>query len=167
MRKLRLLQQHLAKSTALQLNEDQLHVSSDNGTFSSKPGNPNLYLKHKAQILLTDYVGSAEGAALVITQFLNQYEPDRPEDALTFEVDILDANKVDLQFSLPLTQRIFAHTQGDETTLTHCKDYVEPQPSSGKVTIVINDQETASWDASQAEPEHCDDCTLDSYTLNS
>ena len=51
---------------------------------------------------------------------------DRAKDSVKFEADILDNKKVDLSFTLPLTERVIVKKQGDgQLLITHPP---EPQP---------------------------------------
>lgn len=160
MRKLALLRQFIMQSP-LALEESQLHVSSQSGTVSTRAGLKKIHINYPARVLIQDYTGTPEAAAYILKQFLDQYEPQRPDDAIKFIADILDSERVDLEFTIPLSGSVLVKEGEGETTLKHCKDPTEySYTGTGKLHVESEEEPIANWQATPPEQLPCTDCHL-------
>ena len=155
MKKPNSLREHLIASIpSLRHNPDRLLVFVDNGKIraTSAPGLSFEY-EYQLNVILTDFPGSPDAVSVPLLAWLlvNQSELltnlEKGKEGLQFEVDVLDANTVDLSLSLPLTERIIVKKQADGTLLiTHPE---EPQLTQHlpqtTVQLIGDDQVLAEW----------------------
>lgn len=128
------LRQHLESAIPeLRKNPDRMLVFIDNGTLraTAAPGLSFEYA-YTLNLIFTDFAGHPDSIAVPLFAWLlvNQRELmenlERAKDSVKFEADILDNKKVDLSFTLPLTERVIVKKQGDgQLLITHPP---EPQP---------------------------------------
>lgn len=127
MNKLNELRTHLLSLHHLNLKPDNLHTFIDepgqvtshanvlkNTGFganlpqpaapSAQPANQNFKMAYTASLVITDYADDFNVLAYELIQWLDTYEPERGETALTFQADILKVDLVDLQIQIKLTE---------------------------------------------------------------
>ena len=121
------LRQHLESAIPeLRKNPDRMLVFIDNGTLraTSAPGLSFEYA-YTLNLIFTDFAVPLF-AWLLVNQNELMANLDRAKDSVKFEADILDNKKVDLSFTLPLTERVIVKKQGDgQLLITHPP---EPRP---------------------------------------
>lgn len=113
MKKHLLLREHLvAAIPALQADPDRLLIFVDNGNLAGtyRPGASFEY-RYTLDLVLTDFAGSPEAVMVPLLQWLTRHQSEllanpANRDKLTFEVDVLADDLVDLAIKLPLTERV-------------------------------------------------------------
>lgn len=111
MKKLAALRKHLLESP-LGLEADQLVTFAENGKIFSYDGPDvgtgakNFQLHYEANIILQEYEAGPMALSFFILEWLKVHQPGRAPDALRFEADILDSEKVDLGFQIDLSEDI-------------------------------------------------------------
>ncbi|WP_313473960.1 phage tail protein [Stutzerimonas kunmingensis] len=122
MKKPEALRAHLlAAIPELKRNPDRLLTFVEQGSMRSTAA-PGLSFEYAYQlsIILTDFAGSPDGVAVALFAWVLRHQPElmtnleKGKDAIKFEADILDNNKVDLQITLPLTERVIVKKQSDD-----------------------------------------------------
>lgn len=119
----------LAAIPGLQSNPDRLLVFIDDGKLQSsyQPGLSFQYL-YTLSLVLTDFAGSPDSVMLPLLQWITRHQPEllanpSRRDDITFEVDVLANDVVDVTLKLPLTERVVVSAQGDGTLLiTHAAE---------------------------------------------
>nr|WP_300309220.1 phage tail protein [Halomonas sp.] len=111
MKKLHLLRKHMmAAVPALTRDPGRLLTFVEEGSIEFHRG-PNLSHEYAftAQLVLTDFAEDLDTVMLPLLQWLAEYQPDvDPNEALSFEAEILSNNAVDLALRLRLTERVIA-----------------------------------------------------------
>jgi len=117
------LREHLtAAIPELRKNPDRLLVFIDNGTLRSTAA-PGLSFEYSytLNLIFTDFAGHPDSIAIPLFAWLLVHQrelmenPNKAQDAVQFEADILDNKKVDLSITLPLTERVIVKRQEDGT----------------------------------------------------
>jgi len=117
--KLAALRAHLLASP-LGLKAEQIVTFAENGKIRSYDGvrNENFRVAYQANIILLEYEKGVMELTHVMLKWLHEHQPGLPDDALQFDADILDSEKVDLGFEIPLTEDILVTQEADGTRLT-------------------------------------------------
>lgn len=113
MKKPQQLRDHLvAAIPALADNPDRLLIFVEGGGIAGtyKPGLSFEY-RYTLEMVITDFAGAPEAVMLPVLQWLTRHQAEllatpTNREKLTFEVDVLADNLVDLAIKLPLTERI-------------------------------------------------------------
>lgn len=104
----------------LKKNPDRLLIFIESGSLTTTLA-PGLSYEqsYSLTIVLTDFAGSPDAVFIPLLAWLrvNQSElltnPTKYKDALKFEAEIIDQNKVDFSLTLPLTERTIVKPQPD------------------------------------------------------
>lgn len=136
MKKPQLLRQHLvAAIPCLQADPERLLIFVDNGGLAGtyRPGASFEY-RYTLDLVLTDFAGSPEAVMVPLMQWLTRHQSEllanpANRDKLTFEVDVLADNLVDLAIKLPLTERVRV-SRGDDGTLV--LEHLAEPPTEGE-----------------------------------
>lgn len=117
--KLAALRAHLLASP-LCLKAEQIVTFAENGKITSYDGgrNNNFRIAYQANIILLEYEKGALELTHVLLEWLREHQPGLPDDALQFDADILNSEKVDLGFEIPLTEDILVTQEEGGTRLT-------------------------------------------------
>lgn len=116
MKKPQQLRDHLvAAIPALADNPDRLLIFVEGGglTGTYRPGLCFEY-RYTLELVLTDFAGAPEAVMLPLLQWLTRHQPEllanpSNREKLSFEVDVLSDDLVDLAIKLPLTERMKVH----------------------------------------------------------
>jgi len=129
------LREHLlAVVPDLAHNPDRLLIFIDDGTLRcTSAASLSWEYVYTLQVILTDFAGHPDSVMLPLLGWISVHQNEllanleKSAQGIGFEVDVLDASKVDLAISLPLTERVIvAKNDQGSTTLTHPQ---EPQPA--------------------------------------
>lgn len=131
MKKPQLLRQHLvAAIPALAADPDKLMIFVDNGGLAGtyRPGMAFEY-RYTLDLVLTDFGGAPEAVMVPLLQWLTRHQPEllanpANREKLTFEVDVLGDNLVDLAIKMPLTERVMVSIDG--AGIVHLEHLPEP-----------------------------------------
>lgn len=125
MYKLQSLRAHLLANVP-GLQPDGLHTFAKNGHIQATAATGMGWVYHfTAECILTDFAGHADQVVLPLLQWLHQHQPDLflsrelMEQALRFEVDVLNHEAYDLGFTLKLTERVTVQQEGDTARVNH------------------------------------------------
>lgn len=107
MLKLQKLIDHLT-AAPLGISADAISVWTETGNVHSLPvtNNGQYALSYQANIYLPAYAAYPLPLFLLLCDWLAKNETSHPEDALSWESDILDKHRVDLVISVKLTENI-------------------------------------------------------------
>lgn len=109
MKKLESLRRHLIEACpALRRDPDQLLTFIEDGSVTFHVGENLSHLyAFTAQVVLLDFTGEVDTVMVPLLRWLSIYQPDvRPEEAVTFQAEILKHDAVDLEISVRLTERV-------------------------------------------------------------
>lgn len=151
------LRAHLLSSVReLKGQPDRLMVFIDQGTIRSTAAHGlSFEYAYTLNVILTDFPGHPDAVAIPLLAWVlvNQRELienlERNKDAITFEADVLDSNKVDLSIKLPLTERVIVKKQGDGTLqIDHpAEPQLEPFLPAGTWQLYGNGELLAEWES--------------------
>lgn len=148
------LRQHLMASVpGLSLNPDCVKVRVEGGSLRSTAGNGlSFAYKYNLVILLTDYAGSPDLVAIPLLDWIriHQHEllanQDKHAESIKIELDILDNDKVDLELTVPVTERVIVKREGGQL---HYSYPPEPQQTDhwpgGPMQLLANGEVVAAW----------------------
>lgn len=153
MTKLNQLREFLLKSVAeLKKHPEKLQVWTDDGRLSFKSLNPAPSYRndYTVNVLITDYSGSVEALTMPIMHFYKVHYAEKENAELTFEAEIIDRERVDVLFKLPLFDKVIA-TVGDDGTVTVKPDCTPESQvpwfvdKPGQYTLLLDGKEVAKW----------------------
>lgn len=122
MKKLIDLRDHLLREVpALAGNPDQLLTYIENGKIAFSVGNNSSHkYSFQAVVVVTDWSNDADSIFIPILEWLAVREPGfNPDEALTFEADILSLDAIDIVIKLNLTERVIVKDHENGRTITH------------------------------------------------
>lgn len=105
----------------LAANPDQLLTYIESGKIAFSPGNNASHrYSFEAVIVVTDWHHDADYIFIPVLEWLAIREPGfNPEQALTFEADILSLEAIDIIIKLNLTERVIVTDDETGRTVTH------------------------------------------------
>lgn len=114
-----LLRRHLlAAVPALDSDPERLLIFVEAGTLCStfRPGLSFEY-RYTVEMVLTDFAGAPEAVMVPLLQWLTRHQPEllaapAKREQISFEVDVLAGDLVDLSVKLPLTERVTVTRDG-------------------------------------------------------
>lgn len=116
MKKLNALRQHLIDAVpSLARDPSNLLTFVEDGSIEFARG-PNLShgYTYTAQLVLTDYAADIDAVMIPLLDWLSIYQPDLdPNQAVSFEAEILSNSAVDLALRVQLTERVVAKRDCD------------------------------------------------------
>jgi hypothetical protein len=129
----------------LKTNPDRLQLFIDRGTIKTRlQENLNFEYEYTLQCIVTDFASHPNVIIVPLLAWLKTNQTDFNKDALTFEADIIDHDKVDLSLSFPLSERVLV-TLGDNNTYNAENlpepeaDYNAPDPAQFKDLYANNE----------------------------
>lgn len=121
MRKLSALRQYLIDAVPdLKRDPDRLLTFIEDGSVQfSRGSNLSHGYRFTAQLILTDYAGEIDAIMLPLLDWLSIYQPDlEPEQAVSFEAEILNNDAVDLALRVRLDERVVAKRDCESGRIT-------------------------------------------------
>ncbi|WP_321346606.1 phage tail protein [Halopseudomonas oceani] len=115
------LKQHLINSVKeLQRSPDRVLVFMDEGNVvcSSAPGLSFEY-RYTLTLIITDYAGQPDAVFIPLLAWVGQHQRElldnheQRQEAISFNAEVLASDLVDIEISLPLTERTIVKTQAD------------------------------------------------------
>ncbi|MDN7131779.1 phage tail protein [Halomonas sp. MC140] len=114
MKKLHLLRAHLINAVpALANDPERLLTFVEEGSIEFRRG-PNLTHEYQftAQLVLTDFSADLDTLMVPLLHWLAEYQPDAdPNEAVSFEAEILSHKSVDVALRVKLTERVLAKVE--------------------------------------------------------
>jgi len=90
-----------------------LRIWSDKGRIAGRLGGPlGFEYRYRLNVLIIDFTGSEDAIAIAIVNWLREHQPDlllnhdRGDQAVPFEVEVIDTKTVDLLFELELSETV-------------------------------------------------------------
>lgn len=149
------LRAHLtAALPELRRDPDKLLVFIDRGSLvgTYAPGLSFEY-RYTLNLILTDYAGLPDAVMVPLLVWLAAHQPEllaNPSlrEQITFEVDVLANDKVDLDIKLPLTERVGVHARvGGGYDVEHYPEpELEPYLAAAHWQLYVKDELVAEWD---------------------
>ncbi|GGE50603.1 tail protein [Halopseudomonas oceani] len=122
------LKQHLISSVKeLQLSPDKVLVFMDDGNVvcSSAPGLSFEY-RYTLKLIITDFAGQPDGVFIPLLAWVGEHQRElldnyeQRQDAIAFNAEVLANDLVDIEISLPLTERAIVRAEpGGELSVSH------------------------------------------------
>lgn len=115
----------------IKANPDKLHVFIEKGAVATKLGAGLGYqFAYTLQLVITDFAESPDVIIVPLLVWLQANQPDLLQDpvrrdrAIAFEAEIIDHDKIDIAFTLDLTERVLVK---DVPAGYECTHLGEPQ----------------------------------------
>lgn len=115
-----------ARNLDLKKNPDKLKLYVQDGSVSLRYGDAKGYqYTYRLEITVIDFSLDTDLIMLPITEWLKTHQPDlllnhdRANQAIGFDVDIIDAETCDLQISLNLTETVDIKRVGNRTAAVY------------------------------------------------
>lgn len=149
----------LASVPELKNNPDRLLIFINNGRIRCTAAvSLSFEYAYDLQVILTDYAGHPDAVMLPLLGWLRVNQSEllanlaKAEEGIQFEADVIDANKVDLSLTLPLTERVVVRKQTDGTyDVSHPAEpqYTPQIEVEGNIDIYAGGELLTSWPAPQ------------------
>lgn len=151
------LKQHLINSVpALRKHTDRVLVFMDDGhAISTTAVGLSFEYSYNLKLIITDYAGDPDAifVPLIAWVGINQREllenHERNKTAIAFDAEVLANDLVDIEISLPLTERVIVKRQEDGSlSITHPPEpELEPFLPAGHYQLITNGDVLAEWDS--------------------
>lgn len=101
--------------------QDRLLIFTNNGTLrSTMAGGFSFEMAYTLDLTITDYAGDVDVLGVVLFTWISEHQSelmanhDKGKQAITFESEIIDNSKCDINFQIPLTERVIVkkNTEG-------------------------------------------------------
>lgn len=148
MRKANELREYLTRHNRfLSENPDRLHVFVEQGNIlCTASRNLSHEYRFNLIIVVTDYAGSTDALMLPLLAWIRIKQPEllankeRRENAISFEVELLNHDTADVEIKLPLTERVVVRASPDGGSLTadHVDEPADPETPTELEEVVIN-----------------------------
>ena len=137
---IRSIREHLLRS-GLNFKPDALEVIVDNGNILSMPSLDNVHftINYEIKIIIRETQHRFSSLAFVVLEWLDHHQPHRGEDALSFNIDHINHNEADVEFSLKLNETIMVTRDEDGANLTSVQ-FPRFDETCPKTTIQITTQ---------------------------
>lgn len=153
------LRDHLLASVPLlKRSPDQVKVFLESGSLRTTAG-PGLSFQYSYQLslLITDYTGSPDHITIPLLDWVrvNQNEllanQNKHAESIKFEAEFLDLERTDLQFTLPLTERVIVKRVDGKLHYRYPPEpaLIDPEPA-GLVQLMLKDEVIAEWHSGEA-----------------
>lgn len=149
------LREHLtAALPELRRDPDKLLVFIDRGSLvgTYAPGLSFEY-RYTLNLILTDYAGHPDAVMVPLLIWIASHQSEllaNPglRDQISFQADVLDNDKVDLDIKLPLTERVGVHARaGGGYDVEHYPEpQLEPYLDAEHWEIYVKGELVAQWD---------------------
>jgi hypothetical protein len=121
------LRAHLmARVPSLAADPDKLLMYVERGAVASRlGGGMSFEYRYDLVLLVTDYADHADSIIVPLLAWISINQPDlmqhpeRIEQAIRFEAELIDHDKVDLQLTIALTESVVVVVTGGGHTATH------------------------------------------------
>lgn len=152
------LKQHLITSVAkLRQSPDRVLVFMDEGNVvcSSAPGLSFEY-RYTLKLIITDFAGDPDSVFIPLLAWVGEHQRelidnhDQRTSAIGFDAEVLANDLVDIEISLPLTERVIVKRQENGTLgITHpAEQLLEPfLPAGPYQLITANGDIAAEWES--------------------
>lgn len=91
----------------------KLRIWGDKGRIAGRLGHARGFeYRYRLNVFLEDFAGSEDAVVIALVEWLRQHQPDlllnhdRGDQAIPFEVEVLDNQLVDMLFELELTETV-------------------------------------------------------------
>lgn len=150
------LRDHLVSAlTELQRDPDRLLIFINRGSVVSTlaPGASFEY-RYTLTLVITDFGGHPDGVMVPLLDWVRLHQSEllaneRMRELIAFEAEVMANDKVDLQITLPLTERVGVHRQPDgRIDVEHYPEPVSERPSPPRHwQLYLREALIAEWDA--------------------
>ncbi len=104
---------------AIQKNPEQLQIFIDAGNLQTRlQTSLHFEYQYTLDVIITDLAIHADNVMVPLLAWVKHAQPELSDDAIRFEADIVDHDKVDLNIKIPLTERVIVtqNAEGNYTT---------------------------------------------------
>ncbi|MEW5251506.1 phage tail protein [Microbulbifer discodermiae] len=138
----------------LRRNPDALQVFMDRGNLVST-GAPGFAFEYRytLNLLVTDYAGHRDALVVPLLVWLREQQSElfqnpNQREQIRFEADILDRDKMDLSFEIPLTERVgVIPREAGGFSVEHYPELQEKAPwPATHWKLYLRDQLIAEWE---------------------
>lgn len=128
-----------ARVTGLKKHPEKFHVFIEKGSIRCRPVGNSFRYHYTVSLLIEDFTEHVDHVAIPLLQWVavNQFDllqnPEKQENGITFEAELLDNNKADLMITLPLTESVRVEQVDNKLQATHLEE--PPQPDLSGPTV--------------------------------
>ncbi|WP_220816059.1 phage tail protein [Pseudomonas paralcaligenes] len=150
----------LAAIPQLRRSPDQLLIFIDQGSARSTAARGlSFEYRYTLNLMLTDFAGSPDAVFIPLLAWLGVHQHEllasfeQNAEGIGFEVDVIDAGKVDLSITLPLTERVIVKRQpGGQLLVEYPQEpQLEPFLPAGTWQVYSGAELLAEWQSTEQE----------------
>lgn len=100
--------------------QDRLMIFTNKGTLrSTMAGGYSFEMAYTLDLTITDYAGDVDVIGVVLFTWIAEHQSElmanheKAKQAITFETELIDNSKYDLNFQIPLTERVIVKKNAD------------------------------------------------------
>lgn len=128
MRKAADLRAHLAERVpCLKKDPDKLLMFISAGSIGCRAGSLSFVWRYEIEITVTDFADHADTLVIPLLDWVWRNQPsllqgEKADDLMRFQAELIDHEKADVQFKLPLTENVIVAKDGGKFVATHCAE---------------------------------------------
>ena len=162
MKKPHLLREYLLNAIPdLSPDQDRLLIFTNNGTLCSTMATGYSFeMSYILDLTITDYAGDIDVIGVVLFTWLAQNQSElmanfkKGKEAITFEAELIDNSKYDINFKIPLTERVVVKKNSDdklELSYPGEPQYTALEPATDFTVLDPTGNVLASWTTTEKE----------------
>ena len=139
----------------LQLNQDRLLIFANDGKLMSTLANGYSFeISYTLDLILTDYAGDVDLFGVILFTWIMDHQSElmanlnKAKESITFEAELIDNSKYDLNFKIPLTERVIVKKNNAgkfEISYPSEPQYTEFEPQTDFELIDRDGTTLAAW----------------------
>lgn len=141
--------------------QDRLLIFTNNGSLrSTMVSGFSFEMSYTLDLVITDYAGDVDVIGVVLFTWIAENQPElmanheKGKQAIQFEAELIDNSKYDINFQIPLTERVVVKKlQDGKLELSHPEEpkYTEYEPATGFEVIDPSGEVIASWTTAEKQ----------------
>lgn len=150
------LREYLLKAIPdLSPDQDRLLIFTNNGSLCSTLATSYSFeMKYTLDLIITDYAGDIDVIGVVLFTWIAEHQSElmanlgKGKEAITFEAELIDNSKYDINLKIPLTERVIVKKNDEgKLVLSYPKEpeYTEFGPSTEFNVLDTSGNVLASW----------------------
>lgn len=141
--------------------QDRLLIFANQGSLrSTMAGGFSFEQSYTLDVIITDYAGDIDVIGVVLFTWIAEHQSElmanheKGKQAITFEAELIDNSKYDINFQIPLTERVIVKKNAEgklEISYPAETQYTQFEKPTNVTLTDSSGQELASWTTAEKE----------------
>ena len=145
----------------LSSDQDRLLIFTNNGSLrSTMVSGFSFEMSYTLDLVITDYAGDVDVIGVVLFTWIAEHQSElmanheKGKQSITFEAELIDNSKYDINFQIPLTERVIVKKNAEGKLEVSYPAEPQYTPFEKPTNVTLTDssgQELASWTTTEKE----------------